>query len=285
MKYNNGAFCIVLSAMIFGFLPVLAKEGQLAGVNAVTMTFLRMVLVLPVMLLVLAGKRVPMRINKKELKSVMLLGFFGMAGGMVTLNYAYGHIPVGIATAIHFVYPVLIVLWCVIRGEKKSVAEWAALTAVMVGILLFVEREGGRSQFIGIGAALLSGVFYAFYVIHSAGIAGRMDYFKLAFYVCLFAGAFLLGSGILVGGLDFSFGMRGWIIAVLISVLSSLFAVPLFQLGVRKVGASRAGILSTIEPITGLIFGGMLLGESVTVFKVIGSALIAGGVILIEKRK
>lgn len=283
MKYNKGAFYIIFSSVIFGFLPVLAKEGQIAGVNAVTMTFLRMILTLPVMFSVLIGKRIDLRVNKKELKSVMLLGFFGMAGGMLTLNFAYSFIDVGIATAVHFVYPILIVLWCIVHGEKKNIAEWIALAVVMAGIMFFVEREGGHNQIFGIGAAFLSGVFYAYYVIESAKI--NMNYFKLSFYVCAFAGLFMLIFGIFGGGLDFSFGGRGWSAAALVSVMSSLCAVPMFQIGVRNVGASAAGVLSTIEPIMGIIFGAMFLGESITVSKIIGSVLVVCGIILIEKKK
>lgn len=283
LKNNKGAFYVIFSSVIFGFLPVLAKEGQIAGVNAVTMTFLRMILALPVMFSVLIGRRVDLRINKKELKSVMLLGFFGMAGGMLTLNFAYSFIDVGIATAIHFVYPVLIVLWCIIHGEKKSVSEWLALAVVMTGVVLFIERGGGQNQLVGIGAAFLSGVFYAYYVIESEKIS--MDYFKLSFYVCAFAGFFMLIFGLGGGSLDFSFGARGWSTAVPVSALSSLCAIPMFQIGVRNVGASGAGVLSTVEPIMGIIFGAVFLGESITFFKIIGSILIVCGIILIEKKK
>lgn len=275
----------MVSSVIFGFIPVLSKEGQLSGVSPLTMTFLRMVLSLPVMLAALAARRVPLRLERKELKSVMLLGFFGMAGAMLMLNSSYGLIDVGIATAVHFVYPVLIVLWCVLRGEKKSAAEWAALALVMIGIALFVERGGGKNQTAGIITALLSGGFYAFYVIYSARAVKEMNYFKLAFYVCLFAGIALFVFGMIFGGLGFSFGSRGWVTAILVSALSSLCAIPLFQAGVHTAGASRAGVLSTVEPITGFLCGSALLGESVTVYKLIGSALIVTGVILTEKKK
>lgn len=283
MISGKGVFYIIFSSVIFGFLPVLAKEGQNADVNAVTMTFLRMILALPVMFSVLVGRRVDLRVSRNELKSVMLLGFFGMAGGMLTLNYAYSFIDVGIATAIHFVYPVLIILWCIIRGEKKSISEWIALAAVMCGVVLFVEKGGGQTQALGIAASFLSGVFYAYYVIKSARIS--MDYFKLSFYVCAFAGLFMLVFGLCGGGLDFSFGKRGWSTAVLVSALSSLCAVPMFQIGVRCVGASRAGVLSTIEPIMGIIFGALFLGEDITLPKIMGSALVVCGIVLIEKKK
>lgn len=221
----------------------------------------------------------------KELKSVVLLGFFGMAGAMLALNFSYGFIGVGIATAVHFVYPVLIILWCVIRGEKKKKSEWAALFAVMCGIVLFVERGGGSNQITGICSALVSGVFYAFYVIYSARSIKDMDYFKAAFYVCVFAGIAMLLYGLVVGRLDFSFGIRGWNIGLLVSALASLCAVPLFQAGVRTAGASRAGVLSTVEPITGMLFGYMLLGEGVSMYKIFGCIMIVMGIFLIEKKK
>ena len=64
-------------------------------------------------------------------------------------------------------------------------------------------------------------------------------------------------------------------------MLTSVGAVTLFQLGVLYVGPSTSAILSTFEPITSIVCGVLILGESLSLLKIIGCVLILSGVILI----
>ena len=47
-----------------------------------------------------------------------------------------------------------------------------------------------------------------------------------------------------------------------ISLIITLGAVPLFQVGVRCEGASTAGIVSAFEPITSIILGAIFIGRN-----------------------
>ena len=55
----------------------------------------------------------------------------------------------------------------------------------------------------------------------------------------------------------------------------------LFQLGIRYTGASTAAILSTLEPITSVILGVLVLGELFTARKIAGCLCILLSVVLI----
>ena len=59
----------------------------------------------------------------------------------------------------------------------------------------------------------------------------------------------------------------------------------LSQAGVKYEGASTAGIISTIEPITTIILGGLFLGEVIGVMQYIGVILILAGVTAVEIAK
>jgi drug/metabolite transporter (DMT)-like permease len=52
--------------------------------------------------------------------------------------------------------------------------------------------------------------------------------------------------------------------------------------GARRVGAARASLISTVEPIYTITLAALLLGESLAPIQLLGGALILGGVLLAE---
>lgn len=79
----------------------------------------------------------------------------------------------------------------------------------------------------------------------------------------------------------------GWGVAFLFSFAISVVAVVLFQEGTFLIGAQRAAILSTFEPITSIFFGILFLNETLTPRILLGSAitLLAGALITVTGRK
>lgn len=75
---------------------------------------------------------------------------------------------------------------------------------------------------------------------------------------------------------------EAWVLSLMVSFFTSLGALPLFQLGVRYTGASTAAVLSTLEPITSIAVGILVLGEELSVFKWVGCVLILAGVVLVS---
>ena len=131
---------------------------------------------------------------------------------------------------------------------------------------------------IGIMLALLSGVFYSFYVIYidRSGL-DSMNYIKLTLYTMIIMSIASLLFGMSAHAISFDMSLRAWAIAGVISILVSLFAVPLFQAGVKYEGASMAGILSAAEPLVSIISGAVFLGEHIGAVQVIGILIIFAG--------
>ena len=54
----------------------------------------------------------------------------------------------------------------------------------------------------------------------------------------------------------------------------------LLQLGVRLAGDADSSIYSLLEPLTSILFGMMLLGETLTMKKALSCAMILGGLLI-----
>ena len=278
---NRGKLYLCISAFIYGLAPILAKSAYEGGVNGITLTFLRASLAVPILILILKSDHISLKLNKKELKEIILLGTVGGALPVLLLYISYNHISAGLATTLHFVYPILIIFASsVIYHERISRVTIIASIVVTIGIFLFADINSASDK-VGIILAILSGVFYSFYVvfIDKSGL-DRMQYSKFTFYLMLIISITVFLFGIITDSVSFSISGKSWAYAILISILITIFATPLFQVGVRYEGAASAGIISTIEPITTIILGAAFLGEAMQPMQYIGGALVVVGVII-----
>lgn len=280
-KYK-GILFTVASAAIFGFTPILTRIAYEGGANGVTMTFLRAVIALPVLWFIIHRRGLPLRVTPGELKGVTLAGILGSGATCIMLYMSYNYISVGLATTLHFIYPLLVAGACVLLfHERMNFWKVFALAAGMAGIVLSVDfaSPGGVT---GMALALLSGVTYTFYIIHvdKSGLKS-MYYFKLSFYLCVMMALVSGVYGLFAGALTFQLTPMAWFFAVLVSLFASVGALSLFQLGIRYTGASTAAILSTLEPITSIVLGVLVLREEISLLKLAGCAFILASVILI----
>lgn len=281
----KGKICLILSALIYGIAPMLAKIAYMGGVNGMTLTFLRTFLMLPLLFILMLARGRSFRLNKKELFDIIILGVVGGSFSIISLYAAYDYISTGLATTLHFIYPlIIVVVSALIYREKITNMKLAAVMLVTLGIFLFVDLNTAADK-IGVILAVLSGVFYSFYVIYMdhSGL-DKMDYVKLTFYLMIImsAGTFIFGAA--TKSIVFN-EMSGtaWVFAVIISFLITIGAIPLFQAGVRYEGASTAGIVSALEPITTIILGAIFLGETMGLVQYFGGAMIILGVGIAEK--
>ena len=61
---------------------------------------------------------------------------------------------------------------------------------------------------------------------------------------------------------------------VALAVLSTALPITLFLVGIRHVGAGRAALFSTVEPLVAVVAAAFVLGERIGVFQYLGGALI-----------
>lgn len=284
----------MLSAITFGFAftlgPMTYGEG---GSNPTTLTFLRNAISLPVLLLILYAKNISVKVSKKEMLSLAILGGIGNAVTTLMLFISFSLIDVGIATTIHFIYPVFVTLGCVLfYKEKLGLQKVIALMIATSGIACFffgIDTSAGFSggMFLGLVLAVASGMTYAFYIIYmdKSGLKNQ-PVFKITFYVALMStiamGIYGTANGELTLG---TLTTRSWVISTAFSLLCTVVALSLLQIGIKHVGASTAAILTTFEPITSIICGVVLLGESITMVKVVACALIMIGVVTLSLSK
>jgi len=283
MEKIKGIIYTILSAVIFGIMPILARLAYDGGVNSFTLVFLRFIFAVFILFIFLLIKKVDFKIKRDEIKTLIILGILGYTMTPLTLFMSYDYISVGLATTLHFIYPVVITLISIILyKEKIYFNKIIALILACIGIYLLIEMGSGDLSIKGIFLSLGSGVFYSYYVL---GIAHSkikdINCFVITFYLSVVASIFLFIVGIFTDQLCFDFSANAWGMSVVIAVFTSIIAVILMQAGIKIVGASTASILSTFEPIVGILLGVLILNERITIRIIMGCVLVVFSVIIL----
>ena len=283
----KGIILTMLSAIAFGFAftlgPMTYGDG---GSNPTTLTFLRNALSLPVLFLILRYQGISLAVTGKELLSLTILGGIGNAFTTLLLFISFSLIDVGIATTIHFIYPVFVTIGCVLFfKEKLGFKKVVSLLVATCGIACFffgVDTSQGLrgGMILGLALAVISGVL--------AEVCLDGQYMLLSQYEFRRARTSLLTGvyGTATGDLTLStLTPKSWGISLAFSLLCTVIALSLLQIGIKYVGASTAAILTTFEPITSIVCGVILLGETITTVKIIACSLIMIGVVMLSLAK
>lgn len=278
-KLMLGTLCVFGSAVIFGFTPVLAAISYQGGNNGINMAFLRAVLPLP--LLIAIGWRLPLP-DRSQCKQGLLAGCMSF-GCSLLLYSSYEHISPGLATTLHFLYPLYVIAYEALRARRiPGTARLCGLGLGVMGSLLFLE-SGESGNLLGFILALGSGMAYAAYII----VLGKeskhpMPLYRLMLLVSI-SGVIMCGAvGGAMGKLTVNLTGVAWLCAVCVALLAAVVASVMFQRGVREIGESNAALFSLLEPITSVVFSVWLLHDTLTPRKIVASVFILSGLLIIS---
>lgn len=276
----KGIFLTVLSAVFYGLNPLFAKTVYTGGCNSLTLTLSRLLAGAVIFLVLQLGRGGSLRVSRRELKDILICCIgYGLVGPLLFASYNY--LASGLATTLHFVYPVLVVAASlVLRYEKPNRRKLLCCALCFAGILCFYT-PGGSLNARGVFLALTSGVAWACYILHlNSSALVQLEPFKLAFWLCalsaVLVGAITLGTG----QLALPTTPLSWRAIGLFCCVASAASL-LFQVGNQYVGAQSASMLSTFEPLTSVVVGILVYHEVLTVRLGIGILCILLAVVLL----
>ena len=134
MEKIRGYLQSLASAILFGCGAVMLSAAMNRGTNAATVCVLRGLVFSSLLLVLIKKRRLSLSLTRKQFfQMVPILCMAGMTSA--TLNVAYCFLPTGVASSIHFVYPVIVVAAETLLFRtyiKKAALPFLALS--MVGI-------------------------------------------------------------------------------------------------------------------------------------------------------
>ena len=195
MNKVNGFLYGLLSSASFGLIPLFTIPAMQAGMQFESILFYRFLFACMALGGILLINGQSFRISRRDIPSLLLLAILYLMSA-VFLFWGYKFMASGVATTIHFMYPVLTTLVMMLFfKEKKSGWRIAAIASAVIGVYFLSggNTETGSFSFFGLFIVLLSALGYALYLVTMSQLKiGRMKGLLLTFYVFLFGGIFLL---------------------------------------------------------------------------------------------
>ncbi len=189
----------------------------------------------------------------------------------------------GLVGLLLYVYPVLVTLLAVAFGwEKLDRRTFVLLVLAITGMAITL---GGnlQGQPLGIVLGLLAAVIYAVYIVLGGRLTLGTDPL-VGTLVIMAAAAIGNGSFAFAGGSELPSGATAWLAIGAIALFSTVIAIAFFLIGIKYIGAARASIISTLEPVITLCLGVALLGESVSTGQLVGGTMVLTAVVLLAQR-
>lgn len=281
---KKGYIYTALSAIIFGLMPLLTKIIIARGATSLTIPFFRVFYVTIVLFFVLKIKKIDFHLEKRDLLSVILTSIFGSGLTIIILNESYNYVDTGIATSLHFLYPLFVaILCCFFYGEKIKKKQILSLSFALVGIICFMSK--GNGSLFGYLLAIASGLTYAFYLVKmdKSGLV-KMNALKLSFYLALFTTIEIFTMNLYMQEVVFKMDALSYGLLLVLALSSSFLATVLLQKGVLLLGSTRASFICLLEPVTSMIVGILWLNEALTFNKGLGGLAIIISLIIFLKK-
>lgn len=276
-----GILFIMISAIGFGTTPTLSAMMENAGLGIWDRLAIRYVgatlFMLPILLYTKRSFKIPRHLLSKVIFNAVFS--FGLTGTLLFL--AYQHTTSALATTIHFMYPLIVILLCILTGTEKITMPVVLLALVAFAGLVIISEpwKSYSTNLIGPLLAFASAVTFAWYVMFvNNKEVKKIDGFVLIFILVLCAGimATIIALVVKVGQKEPAtiIVSRAIPSSLVMILFSTLGPVLLFNIGNRKIGGTTSSILSMLEPITAIILGVVVLGEQMHWTFAIGAPMI-----------
>lgn len=216
----------------------------------------------------------------RDFFGLLLLGAFS-AGTSLLYYRALRLLPAWLAIILLFQFSWMTFLIDYVWTRRRPRAgQWAGLAAIAVGTFFAAGIRPGEGTLTaaGVGFGLAAGFTYAA-MLYAGGLAAlRVPPVNRAAWTTTF-GAVLVLVSYAPAARQISSVLHAWLYGGLTAIFSQVAPALLFAVAVPRVGATAAAVLGSVELPVAVILAAFWLGERITVYGVVGIALICGGIV------
>ncbi|MGE0583225.1 MAG: DMT family transporter [Steroidobacteraceae bacterium] len=286
-----GILCAAGGAMLFAGKGILAKFAWRHGVGFEALVIVRALLAAPLFWAFAFAREAPAAICATPARVAATAAFAGLLcyyGGALVDFYALTLIDASLERVLLFSYPAMVIAidaaW---RRRLPSARVVGVVTLTWAGIFLAVgglDAAALRANLTGALCVLLAALSYAIYFLLGERCIRVIG--STRFTLCAMTGAaaalavhgLAKGAALGLAGID----AVGWMLLALLAVLCMFVPALLQAEGVRRIGAQRSALVSTVGPPTTIVLAWLFFGERMAPSQLVGVVLIVGGIFVLD---
>lgn len=274
-KIMNPRLMLIASMAIFGTLGPFVRNipvssGELALYRAL------LAAILLVFFLIVTGQKIPFKKIKREVPLLLASGI-AMGINWILLFEAYKYTTVSVATLSYYFAPVIVTVVCpILFKEKLTVKQIICFIMSTVGLVMItgVADSGGESNMKGIMFGLGAAFFYACVVLFNKFIRNvdgiHRTFLQFIAAILVLLPYVIFTSGITLGGMN----SKGWVNLLIVGLIHTGITYCMYFSSLKELPGQKAAILSYIDPLVAVVISVTVLGETMTLWQIIGGALI-----------
>jgi drug/metabolite transporter (DMT)-like permease len=216
----------------------------------------------------------------------LALGILGVAASNYLYYLSIQKTNVATAIVLQYTAPVLVLLYMVVRGLQRATAQRVAAVGLAVlgsALAIGIVGAGGfRLDPIGVMAALLAAVSFAFYNIAGHRLLARYDRWIVLLYTTFSAAAFWVFVNPPWKVVAAHYSGTQWTFLAVFAVVSMLAPFSLYFAGLQYLEPTRAIVVSCLEPVFSIVLAALLLGEALRPMQALGIVIVLVAIVIVQ---
>lgn len=226
--------------------------------------------------------------DKKDVVRLLLFAVFGIMFNSLSYLTAISHTNSGTATILQYLGPLLVMIWACFMGHRLPRGkEIIAIVLALLGTFFLATHGDIHTMVItplGLTWGLLAAFFLATYTLIPVPIIGK------------YGSTAVTGFGMFIGGMVLWISTGSWnapmvhdpaCIAAFAAmvVFGTAITFAIYLVGVHRIGAVKASMLATIEPVSATVIMVLWLGEVFAFMDFVGFTCIFVTIFLLVKKE
>jgi len=254
-----------------------------------TLVFLRVALATLMLLPLLWFYRIRFPAGLSGWKPFVAIGLFNNVLPFSLIVVGQTYIPSGLASILNATTPLFTVAVMTAAGEEKLQAR--RIAGVVVGLIgvIVLQSDGfmlERGQGLGILLCLTAALSYGVSALVARRLPSDVPPLGAATFQMLVSTAMM----IVVAGVverPWQLPMPGpttWLAVIGLAALSTALAYIVFFQILRSSGATNVMLVTLLIPVTAILLGVLVLGETISLREIVGALVIGSALLLIDGR-
>ncbi|MBV8165984.1 MAG: EamA family transporter [Alphaproteobacteria bacterium] len=274
-----GVGLALLVAACFAGGSALAGLAYRHGTDPLTVSTARTIAAVLVLWSLLKLRGVPIALPPTARRNALLLGSL-VAFYAWSLYQAVALMPVALAVLILYLYPLLtgLLLWALGR-ERVTARGFGALALAFCGLLLALDLRGQEIAWLGIVFALGGAVGFTFQLVLSSALMSRNPAQPVTLHMLGSAAAIYVVACLALQHFYVPHDAVGWTAFGGSVACYIVGAIGLYS-AIAILGPFKAALVLNIEPVDSMIFGYLLLGQTMSPVQLLGAACVIAAITL-----
>lgn len=215
-----------------------------------------------------------------------VLGVLNMGGFFALVYVAAQLLPTSTASTIMATSPVamMLIAWALV-AERPGPLPLLGAAAGMGGVCLMLFTGSAAADVRGVLASVAAMLMSSFGYILTKRWGAGTDVLASTSWQLIAGGLLLLPLAVTVEGAPPALDGPAVLGFGYVTVVATALAFAAWFAGLRHLPAATVGLVGLLNPVTGVLLGTVIAGESLTLRQICGLVLVLGGILLGRPRR